>query len=252
MISDPRKHSMRKMVRILEYLECPQYLRKTLFPIQRDLDSVGLINPLECEHHFKIDDIVPYREGVVTNKFRGDSGPSLVNVGLRRPVEVDRVLQPNVRVTVKLDLESSKARTQPSRGKVVSPNEPREVGGYYWGYSIRATNSLHEVFDACPFEEGYDLLIGTSDRGDNVDKTIKKIPRDYQHLLIVFGGLKGIEGAHERDESLAHVKDCKDLFHFYLNTCPNQGSDTIRTEVSFVLILQIAFITCFDCFRRLC
>lgn len=237
MISDPRKHSIRKMVRILEYLECPQYLRKNLFPIQRDLDSVGVINPLECEHHFKIDDIVPYREGVVTNKYRGDSGFSLVNVGHRRLVEVDRALKPNVRVTVKLDLEFKEenysGQTQPVRGKVVSPKEPRELGGYYWGYSIRAANSLHEVFDACPFEEDYDLLIGTSDRGTDVDKTIKKIPRDYQHLLIVFGGLKGIEGAHEIDESLAHVKDCKDLFHFYLNTCPKQGSDTIRTEVNF-------------------
>ena len=58
------------------------------------------------------------------------------------------------------------------------------------------------------------------------------MPRNYAHLLVVFGGLRGIEAAHECDESLSHAEDTKDLFDFYINTCPNQGSDTIRTEVS--------------------
>ena len=51
-----------------------------------------------------------------------------------------------------------------------------------------------------------------------------------RHLLIVFGGLKGLEYSLECDENL-QVDDARLLFDHYLNTCPGQGSRTIRTEV---------------------
>lgn len=229
---DKRKQTLVQMVRILEYLECPQYLRRFLFPIQKHLQYAGLLNPLESTHHFKEYDDTMYREGVVMNKPHRNG--SFVNVGLRFDAQIDRSLQPNVRVTVKLSKTDNPKKL---KGVVVSPSEPREKLGLYWGYSIRMANSLNEVLNTCPFEGGYDLKIGTSDRGDNVDKVVKQIPRNYSHLLVVFGGLRGIEVAHESDESLGGTEDTKDLFDFYINTCPNQGSDTIRTEVSDHLIL---------------
>lgn len=58
-----------------------------------------------------------------------------------------------------------------------------------------------------------------------------------RHLLIVFGGLKGLEYSLECDESL-RVNDVSLLFHHYLNTCPGQGSRTIRTEVTFCFQLS--------------
>lgn len=224
---DKRKQTMVQMARILEYLECPQYLRRFLFPIQKHLQYAGLLNPLESTHHLKQHDESLYREGVVLNKtFKNGS---FVNIGLRNDALVDRNLQPNVRVTVKLTKTDNPKRIQ---GVVVSPSEPREKMGLYWGYSIRMANSLSEVLNSCPFEGGYDLKIGTSDKGDIVDKVVKSMPRNYSHLLVVFGGLRGIEAAHESDESLSFTEDTKDLFDFYINVCPNQGSDTIRTEVS--------------------
>ena len=46
----------------------------------------------------------------------------------------------------------------------------------------------------------------------------------------MFGGVKGLEASLEADENL-NVEDPSLLFQHYLNTCPNQGSRTIRTEV---------------------
>ena len=46
--------------------------------------------------------------------------------------------------------------------------------------------------------------------------------KKFQHLLIVFGGLKGLEIAVESDENLSDVQDPADLFDLYLNTCPDQ------------------------------
>ena len=63
-----------------------------------------------------------------------------------------------------------------------------------------------------------------------------------RHLLIVFGGLGGLEVSLESDESLAE-SDPSVLFDHYLNTCPTQGSRTIRTEVNFIV--------CFLCDRPL-
>lgn len=56
----------------------------------------------------------------------------------------------------------------------------------------------------------------------------------YSHLLVVFGGLAGLEAVVDADENL-HVNDASMLFHHYLNTCPSQGSNTIRTEVCALL-----------------
>lgn len=51
-----------------------------------------------------------------------------------------------------------------------------------------------------------------------------------RHLLVVFGGLHGLEASVEADTNL-DVTDPSVLFDLYLNTCPSQGSRTIRTEV---------------------
>lgn len=51
-----------------------------------------------------------------------------------------------------------------------------------------------------------------------------------RHALVVFGGLEGLEAGLDVDPNL-EVTDPSVLFDFYLNTCPSQGSRTIRTEV---------------------
>lgn len=79
----------------------------------------------------------------------------------------------------------------------------------------------------------YDLSIGTSDKGTIVDDA--ECP-DFDHALIVFGGLQGLEVALENDEVLT-TDDPSELFDQYLNTLPNQGSRTIRTEEAIIVTL---------------
>lgn len=94
-------------------MECPQYLRKVLFPIQKTLryagkcfsnvifraeiykengfflhlskclSSSGILNPLDCPHHLRASDLsVPYREGIVLDKpVKAGRGP-ICNIGL--------------------------------------------------------------------------------------------------------------------------------------------------------------------------
>jgi hypothetical protein len=234
-------------------LECPQYLRKHLFPIQRDLQYAGLLNPLDCKHHLKIADMdVPFREGVVLNKKASESDSSRgssVYIGLDQEVQIDRVIQPGVRLTVQFDPQ----KLQPSsskdhvinvkkrkniRGSAVSPADPRTKFGLYWGYDVRIANSLSDVLKGCPYPGGYDLTLGTSERGDLLDAVKDQLPPSFKHVIIIFGGVKGLEAAVDSDVRLSHVSDPRQLFNFYLNTCPDQGSNTIRTEEAILISLS--------------
>lgn len=52
---------------------------------------------------------------------------------------------------------------------MVSPSAPRTEQGLYWGYSVRLASSFGAVFTQSPYKEGYDITIGTSERGTPVD-----------------------------------------------------------------------------------
>lgn len=57
-------------------------------------------------------------------------------------------------------------------------------------------------------------------------------------MLIVFGGLQGLEASVDADPNLNLTDPCV-LFHHYLNTCPGQGSRIIRTEEAILITLSI-------------
>lgn len=222
-----------QLARILQYLECPQYLRKYFFPIHKDLQYAGVLNPLDAPHHLRQEDEFLYREGIVTNKPIKTGRGSQVNVGLLNEVHVDKVLMPGLRVTVKIPAE------QPNRKKlkgiIVPPNVPRAETGIYWGYTVKLVKNLTEVLTNCQYKGGYDLTIGTSDKGTLIDE-IEAKSLEYRHCLIVFGGLAGLEAALDVDPHL-NVDDPSLVFHKYVNTCPQQGSRIIRTEEAILLTL---------------
>ena len=50
------------------------------------------------------------------------------------------------------------------------PSQPRTEGGLYWGYTVRLAHTFSAVFTQCPHKHGYDITIGTSERGTSVDE----------------------------------------------------------------------------------
>mmetsp|Transcript_30222 Transcript_30222/g.29114 ORF Transcript_30222/g.29114 Transcript_30222/m.29114 type:complete len:451 (-) Transcript_30222:220-1572(-) len=232
--SDPHEF----MTRVLQYCECPQYLRRYFFSMHPDLQFGGLLAPLDAPHHVRLWDKCKYREGIVLDR-KGKDGGSLVNCGIRdRPVEIDRVLDAGLRCTVMLDIKVYDAPGRQIKGKVVSPTAPREDSGTYWGYTTRRASSINAIFDESPYG-AYDLKIGTSERGDvTVDDKNFRLP-SFKHSLIVFGGVAGIEECVDADESLSVAGDnSKSLFDIWMNICPYQASRTIRTEEAILITLS--------------
>jgi len=203
--------------RNLQYLETPQYLRKTLFPFHPDLSCCGVQNPLDAPHHVRQYEKSRYREGCASEY--KEEGGTYVNIGLREDVWVDGVeIPPKTRVTIKTAKDGTYT--------AVSPQEPREKNGLYWGYQTRLCTNMKDVFKG-PWGD-YDLVFGTSERGECLREV--KI-NQFKHALIVLGGLGGLEEAlQDGGSELPPSVKPSDVFHHYMNIYPEQTSRTIRTE----------------------
>eukprot|EP00911_Craspedida_sp_UC1_P001581 UC1_evm6s1194 len=224
------------LARLLQYCDCPQYLRRRFFPMHRDLRDAGVLNPLMAPHHMGRDVVATYREAVTLDKPSRSGTGCLADCGLWKDVELNRALQPNIRVTVRLEdpIQQRNPKVKRLKGTAVAPSEPREKAGLYWGYTVRVADSLSQVLTQAPHAGGYDLTLGTSERGMPVEEY--NVP-NFKHLLIVFGGLHGLEASVEGEQSLG-VDDPRHLFDAYLNTCANQCSGTIRTEEALLVTLS--------------
>lgn len=153
-------------------------------------------------------------------------------------------------------------------GRLVSPREPVESRGIYWGYSVRLCPSLSQVLVDSPWksstseeeDSNYDLIIGTSERGTSlteiISSTSQSLSQDskskkkqspsssvdplpkFKHALIVFGGLSGLEIAVEKDQGIQlSADDAHELFDSWINVVEGQGSRTIRTEEALMITL---------------
>ncbi|KAL1832480.1 hypothetical protein ACET3Z_002131 [Daucus carota] len=231
--SDENETGSAFLIRILMYLETPQYLRRTLCPWHNSLRFAGLLPPLDAPHHLRKHEWGTYREGVILKERAAESGQSLADVGLNKNVVIDQVLEPGTRVTVAM---GTNRHLDDKPRQIVSSSKPREEAGAYWGYKVRYAANISSVFQSCPYQGGYDHLIGTSEHGLFFKSSELTLP-PFRHLLIAFGGLAGLEECFEEDKNMKGKKP-SDVFHSYLNVCPNQGSRTIRTEEAVFISLQ--------------
>jgi predicted SPOUT superfamily RNA methylase MTH1 len=246
----------------LSYLECPAHLKFSLFPEHPNLTSVGELPPLDMPHSMKADEWCQYRDGVTLptpskkpkkKASTPEPQPTLIECGLPYPVTIDYPIPPGVRVTLKF-ADSAPPRNWPHlsqndvanlKAEPVEANAPREEAGYYWGFVTRKAESLSAVYTECPLPGGYDFSIGTSERGVPLSDILPgskapskeaamKLPSEFNHLLLVIGGVTGLETAVESDPVLKErgltKETASDAFDAWVNLVPGQGSRTIRTE----------------------
>jgi len=218
------QESCKLLKKFLEFQAIPQYIRKSLFPLEADLQWSAVLHPLGTPHHMMFNDVSQYRDGITLQK-RSLDGFTLANCGTGKDIVLDRKLKPDLCVTVKFSGDNFE------RGKVVPRKEPVS-NGIYWGYQVRIADSLNEVFRP-QNKNKYDLVIGTSDRGDFLNSV--HLP-ECKSVLVVIGGVQGLEFAFEHAEKDTLSSDRQ--FDFYLNCCPGQGTRTIRAEEALPIVLS--------------
>ncbi len=194
------------IVKVLGYLETPQYLRRRLYPLDEELRYAGTLPPLRIPSHkskVKVDElrVGEAREGVA-------NGDGSVDVGLEQAV-VAGARTAKGRVTVRLKSKF------PLTGEVI----PREQAGKYWGYTVRAAPA-GEVF-----AEGW-LRIATSRLGSPFTSELARLRASIhgsQRVKLVFGSpARGLFDIFGRE--LQRSAD------FVVNLIPDQQVVSVRTE----------------------
>ncbi|KAK4117775.1 DUF171-domain-containing protein [Canariomyces notabilis] len=224
------------MEHILNYLETPPFMRKLLFPLHPNLRSLGLLPNLEMPHHPHKDEWLPYREGLTLEVPPKGKKGTVVDIGMPDTVTITESIPPKTRVTLRMPDDSYRTP------EPVHPAMPRTEAGYYWGFNVRKAPSLSSVFTTSPYEDGYDMSIGTSERGQPLSRAFPDYqPASFTHLLIVFGGPRGLEYAAMNDPELGEMgiagSRTKELFDHWVNVLPNQGTRGIRTEEALLIAL---------------
>ena len=204
-------------------------------PHAPDLRAAGALPPLDAPHHARADEWTPWREGVVLAGVAGAG--SVVDVGLDAPALLSAPLRAGARVTVRLGEVRTAAGAVPDAlapsaplgaiaGALAPPGEPRDAAGTYWGYTVRVAASLRDALAGG--RAPYDWTVGTSERGVSAGAAKRATP--FTAALVVFGGPAGLEAADPGAPA---------LFDAWVNTCPGQGSRTIRTEEAVLVSLAV-------------
>ena len=214
---------------LLNYLETPQYLRKSLFKLQPSLEFAGILPPLRTPHHplsgkTKHLKVGEYREGLVLSETKEGL---LVDIGVQQSALLrqkefavgDRLTLQVVNVGEKIEVQAVNCEDVP----------------FYWGYRVRMEK---QPFGQIVGSGGFDLKIATARVGDNFMDVAGAIGEKWsvsQRVLVAFGAPS--RGLHEiaEDEGLKLA----DLVDFVVNTVPNQGTATVRTEEALLASLAI-------------
>ncbi|KAI2632769.1 putative RNA methyltransferase [Xylaria nigripes] len=224
---------------LLQYIEMPPFMRRILLPLHPNLKTVGLIASLDIPSHPHHSDLLPYCEGVTTSNTPANGSGTLVDVGRKEPIIIPQDVPTKTRITLQVD------KNDPCKAEPVDPATPRTKRGYYWGFTTRRCKSLASIFEECKFEGGYDMSIGTSERGLPISAAFPESAKgsfNFNHLVIIFGGPRGLEYAAENDTALQGMgilgRRTKELFDHWVNILPGQGSRTIRTDEALFIGLS--------------
>ena len=217
------------MATLLAYMEAPQYLRKRLFQLKPELKYAGILPPLRTPHHplerhaSKLKN-GEHREGVVVSVTQKGS---LIDIGVEKPLLIpDKKLPLNKRVTVTVTQVGTQQRLVVANGANIKD---------YWGYTVTTAKGS---FGQITKSHDYDLVIATSKLGVPLQQVADELSGKWKKantILIGFGapsrGLKEIVAKEKL--SLDKIVD------YNLNTIPNQGTETVRTEEAIYATLAL-------------
>lgn len=210
--------------KLLSYSETPQHIRRRLFGKDPELQFAGILPPIRSPSHPTMEPPYPgmVREGVVTRT----GTPSEVDAGFKKFVLTNSRLQVNERVTVKL------TQTEPSLAAEVVHSSRLRI---YWGFEV---TRIGVTLDKLIKGEKPDLTISTSRNGKDVRSVLAPLAQRWiasKRTLVMFGS-----PSKEVREILAKESVTLDeVSDFEVNTVPNQGTETVRTEEALLATLSI-------------
>lgn len=209
---------------VLRYLDTPQYLRKALFPLSKELAYSGVFHPLNTPHHQMFQQIKDIRSGDVrVGLIRNVNGRTYADVGLGELVLLERKKNQGIKINVKI------TATKPVLRGVEAENSDINK---YWGYEVLQAGSLANLTQILPSNQ----VVFTSKRGREITNTDPEIValKSSKDVLLVFGSpKKGV------DEILASEGEKIKSSRMVVNMFPLQSTRTVRLEEAILGSLAI-------------
>lgn len=204
---------------VLSYMNTPQYLRKEVFPIRPELKHVGILPPLRTPHHpvNSQPDVGDYRQGFTVK--RNKKG-TFVDIGM------DKLAFCKEQLSVKriFDFKITKIA---KKEVIVTPDKPDDI---YWGYNVISSNkSLKNSLKLIK----PNLVVEATRYGDYINSIFDELkPKldESRSTAILFGGPYS---SIQEDISNPNWE------LFKVNTLPDQGTETVRTEEAVVATLSL-------------
>ena len=240
---DPQFDDSKFINLLLRYAETPQYLRKHLFGLRPELKHAGVLPPLRTLHHpiessssnlnegeFRVGVVVQGPQKQKSEKKVGSDTGAWVDIGIDSPVRLETPLR-KVRTGERVNVRIFSRR--PIQAKLVTEDEIP----IYWGYRTAVEDSLSGALEKISVEGA--LIIATSHQGKLLDSTllaqIGDCTKQSDNTVVVFGSPRqGIEAILDKEGFKLSDFHCQ-----VLNTIPEQGTATVRTEEAVWATLSI-------------
>jgi hypothetical protein len=231
-----QKSDIELCLQILKFVETPQYLRKRVFRLTSNLRYTGILPPLQTPPHN-----VPHsireckfgdcREGVIVGR---RANYLLVDVGLEKLLEATGEYAVGTRVTARITEIAKDLIGEIIDGTETGVPQPYKMETY-WGYQVTNANSALGKFVK---NRDFDLKMGTSRYGSAIQAVWPRLTaslKTAKQIMIAFGSPKiGLK------EILAQEGEIpEDVFDYYVNTVPDQGVSTVRTEEAVLISLGL-------------
>jgi predicted SPOUT superfamily RNA methylase MTH1 len=209
-----QKKDVDLLVRILEYMDTPQYLRKKVFPISPSLKYVGLLPPLRTSSHPLVTTPEDLTEGMHRWGIQVKDGQ--VDIGVEQLIAHPEPVSERESTLFRI------AQTKPKiRLEIASRDEVEE----YWGFRVVRIGSLVEKLRNTS-EVTRIVFSRNAPSYASLEDEIASTVGNTKSVFAVFGGPKrGVREllSGEKNELKKHVD-------FWVNTIPDQGTETVRLE----------------------
>ena len=210
---------------ILRYLDTPQYLRKMLFPMMRELQYAGILHPIKAPHHRVLEDIKKvkagdFRTGVIVKV----KGQLFVEVGLGSLVPFEGEGLEGKKVNVRFTSSYPNLKAIQAKEKDIFD---------YWGYEVKEIPSISKLLTSLDKT----LPILTSRKGryfQSIETGLAEHAKNVQNILVAFGAPK-----HGLHDILAKEGASIKPYEYVVNMFPNQGTETVRLEEAVLGTLSI-------------
>lgn len=210
------------LVKLLRYLDTPQYLRRKVFPRSPALKFAGILPPLRTRSHPLNTKLSGLSEGEIRWGLQVHHGK--IDIGLERYINYPESIserEPTLFRVVK--------KIPSIRLKCITRKET-EV---YFGFEVEESKDLTHYLKS----ENDSVRIGLSRNGvpyQRLKDAIESMAKSNQSVIIALGGPHyGIRDLIESKE------DLKTNIDFWTNTVQDQGTETVRLEEALHASLAI-------------